>query len=327
MSLLAALALVLSACGSEGPLPRYRVASYSVPPFDQLVKVYDYDTSEPLGYKELDSRQEDGATAYDVTYQSSGYTVPAWLVIPSGRGPFPVVLYAHGYTMDRDYWLPDALAMAQDGFAGLLIDCPANRAPHDEFFSWNADSDRQGFVQYVKDLRRGIDLLQTLPEIDGSRIGLVGFSIGGWVGSILSGVENRIKAYVLSGIGAYSSDEPDRATWAGPLPVGDALAHYQRAMAVVYPVEYVGHNQGAALLFQESKADEMVSLGNIRLLFNAATGPKELRWYAGPDRQDLDSTTRYEHHQLGCQYAYWGVGCPADLPPYVDHRAWLQENV
>jgi pimeloyl-ACP methyl ester carboxylesterase len=281
-SLLAVFALVLSAC-AESQRPRYVVPSYSVPPYDELVKMYDYDTSEPLGYEVLANEPEDGATLYDITYQSSSYTVPAWLVIPDGQGPFPVVLYAHGYTFDRDYFLNDALAFAQEGFAGLLIDYPHSRPPRSEFFNWqDPQNDVEGFVQYAIDLRRGIDLLQTLPEIDADRIGYVGFSIGGWVGSILVGVEDRIVAYVLSGIGAYSSDEPDRASWAGPLPVGDALARYQEGIAVVYPVVYVGHNRGAALLFQESKGDEMVSLGNIRALFEAASGPKTLRWYAGP---------------------------------------------
>jgi len=320
--LAAALALVLSAC-NEGPRPRYVVPSYSVPPYGELVEMYEYDTSEPLGYQELGSEREDAATVYDITYQSSGFTVPAWLVIPDGQGPFPVVLYAHPFTMDRDYFRYDAFELAKEGFAGLLIDSSAVRAPNDEFFSWDAQSDIQGFVHYVIDLRRGIDLLQTLPEIDAGRIGFVGISIGGWVGSILSGVEDRIDAYVLSGIGAYSSDEPDRAGWAGPLPRGDALAEYQDAMAVVYPVEYVGHNQAGALLFQESKADEMVSLGNIRSLFQAAGGTKELRWYAGPG-EDLGMLG---HHHLACTRGYWASGCPADLPAYVDHRAWLQENV
>ncbi|MEW6059529.1 MAG: hypothetical protein AB1551_05210 [Actinomycetota bacterium] len=95
-------------------------------------------------------------------------------------------------------------------------------------------------------------------------------------------------------------------------------------MAVVYPVEYVGHNQQAALLFQESKADEMVSLGNIRALFRAAGGTKTLRWYAGPGR----CYGNLGHHHLGCQGpGNWANGCPADLPAYVDHGAWLRENL
>ncbi|MEW6059530.1 MAG: hypothetical protein AB1551_05215 [Actinomycetota bacterium] len=69
----------------------------------------------------MDSEREDGATVYDITYQSSGYTVPAWLVIPDGQGPFPVVLYAHPFTMDRDYFRYDAFELAKEGFAAGLV--------------------------------------------------------------------------------------------------------------------------------------------------------------------------------------------------------------
>jgi dienelactone hydrolase len=332
-----ASASVSTAAGSPtaSPTPEvladYDVTPYELPPLGELKGMYDYDPSEPLGYVEVGRHRERGATALDIEYKSSGCTVPAMLVVPDGQGPFPVVLYAHGYGMTRTYFLDDALALAREGYAGLLIQYPHDRKPFVQFFSWRGPSDIKGFEQYVIDLRRGLDLLQTLPEIDATRIGFVGHSIGGWVGAILSGVDDRIDAYVLTSVGSYGSAQPDRSLFAAPLPVDGALTRYQDAIAVVYPVDYVGHNRGAAFLFQASKADEIVSLGNIRALFEAAPEPRTLRWYAGPGR----SLYAYEHHHLGCEQKYWGwaatmkyyQGCPANLPAFEFHRAWLEENV
>ena len=320
----------LTASPTPGLATDYEVPRYEVPPFAELEEMYAYDTSEPLGFEELAKERQGKATVYMVEYQSSGYAVPAYLVIPDGQGPFPAVLYAHGYTMTERYYLDDAVALAQEGYAGLLIEYPHVREPGVEYFSWDARSDVEGFEQYVIDLRRGIDLLESLPGIDAGRIGFVGHSIGGWVGSILSGVEDRIDAYVLTAVGSYGSAQPEGSGFAAPLPEGDELAEYQEGMVVVYPVNYVGHSRGAVFLFQASKADEIVSLGNIQALFEAAPEPKTLRWYAGP-QQNLPL---YEHHHLGCERQYWAMatlgdyqGCPPSLPAFVFHRDWLEENV
>ena len=82
-------------------------------------------------------------------------------------------------------------------------------------------------------------------------------------------------------------------------------------------MNYVGHNRGAALLFQASRFDEWVSTGNIQALFEAAGEPKMLRWYPSG-------------HMLGCMFAFGAdsTACPnADIPNYVFHRAWLAKNV
>ncbi len=49
----------------------------------------------------------------------------------------------------------------------------------------------------VIDTRRALDWVLTHPEIDGDRVGMVGFSHGAIVGGLLSAVEPRVKAAVL----------------------------------------------------------------------------------------------------------------------------------
>jgi len=54
-------------------------------------------------------------------------------------------------------------------------------------------------IQWVKDLKRTIDYLETRPEIDSRRIAYEGMSWGGTYGLIVPAVEERLKASVLIG--------------------------------------------------------------------------------------------------------------------------------
>ena len=97
----------------------------------------------------------------DITYPSGGYDVFGKLVIPDGEGPFPAVLYAAGY----DVW--SQLLRSRDG--GLReggLRRAGDREPSGRPTS-TAPSTRpptiEGYAHYVVDLRRGVDLLGTLP--------------------------------------------------------------------------------------------------------------------------------------------------------------------
>jgi pimeloyl-ACP methyl ester carboxylesterase len=57
---------------------------------------------------------------------------------------------------------------------------------------------RDWMCQSIVDLRRGIDYLESRPDIDPDRIAVFGGSLGGWIGSILAAVEPRIKTAILS---------------------------------------------------------------------------------------------------------------------------------
>jgi hypothetical protein len=324
-----ASATVVTGSPTASPTPEYRL-DYDFPPWSVVVELFEYDTSEPLGYQVLGKNQQQGATVYDVEYQSSGYTVPAYLVIPDGTGPFPVVLYAHGGGgLRADYFLRDAVALARQGYAGLLIEAPSLREPYLPISTtWDARLDIKAGVQYAVDLRRGMDLLETLPEIDAKRIGFVGHSSGAWEGAYLVGVEDRIDAYVLQSLNGWpctgsgsktSCHVLDLYGWES-LPPQQALERYLRDTMVLNAAPYVERNEGAALLFQASKTDRFESVPTIRAVFEAASGPKMLRWYTEADA--------WGGHEFGCDpRPTYFAGCPPDLPALVFQRAWLEENV
>ena len=66
--------------------------------------------------------------------------------------------------------------------------------------------DREAYIQAVVDLRRGMDLLLARSDVDPKRLAYVGHSYGAQWGSILSGVDKRMKATVLMVGVAESAD-------------------------------------------------------------------------------------------------------------------------
>ena len=80
------------------------------------------------------------------------------------------------------------------------------------------------FVQSTVDYRRAIDYLATHPEIDTTRIGAIGYSLGGMITFYLTAVEPRIKVAVpcITALNPYGSLVADvLAPWHYVRAVGD----------------------------------------------------------------------------------------------------------
>jgi dienelactone hydrolase len=247
----------------------------SIPPtppatrYEELIHLYDTDPQAPLDAVETDVRNQGDVRISRIAYASpGGGEVAAYLVLPAGKGPFPAVLFMHGVGSPPDQFLSEAIAFAQKGVAGLLIAAPYTRRSGPKMRLTAEDLDE--FVQCVVDLRRGVDLLTSRPEVDPERIGYVGHSYGAIAGGVLSGVERRIKAYVLMAGAARWSP------WLGKM---GAAASYVDRMAVTDPGNYVGHAAPAALLLQSGRLDTTFLEQDAEALYQAASMPKELRWY------------------------------------------------
>jgi dienelactone hydrolase len=103
--------------------------------------------------------------------------LPATLVLPSGSGPFPVVIVLHGcggVSSRMDEW---AARLNGWGYAAVIVDSfgprdvPTVCAPSNQHLV--TANDRAG------DVLSTAVYLRSLPEIDGNRIGVLGLSHGG----------------------------------------------------------------------------------------------------------------------------------------------------
>jgi pimeloyl-ACP methyl ester carboxylesterase len=123
---------------------------------------------------------------------SRGLRLAGTLLTPATAGPHPVVIFAHGWgssqASPRNRNAAEALVAA--GFAALLFDFTG----HGESEGTEADST---IDQQVDDLGAAIGVVETLDEVDSSRVGVVGASSGAAVALLRAARDPRIRALVL----------------------------------------------------------------------------------------------------------------------------------
>jgi len=255
--------------------------------------VFNYDPALPLRFEEYASAEKDGYTVKDVSYASPyGGNVPAYLVVPNGRGPFPAVVFMHPGQGNRQTFLAEAESLASKGVLSLLIDAPFLRreVPTDlseeQKLAGIVETvvDIQTYIQTVVDLRRGIDLLSSFDHVDVQRMMYVGHSLGATWGGVLAGVEKRVKGYaLLAGFSSVSewhqmSEHPLAALIRHYLPK-ERFADFISKLAPLDSVHYVKNAAPAALFFQFADHDEFVSKHQAETFFAVASSPKDRRWY------------------------------------------------
>lgn len=167
---------------------------------------FEYDRSALLNVKELSIQDRGGVTVHDITYASPrGGLVPAYLVVPNGKGKFAGIVWGHWMmpnspTANRSEFLAEAIALAPGGVVSILIDTPYVRPGFkedpDPFSSQGPDV----VAQQVVDLRRAADLLLARDDVDPKRIGYVGHSFDANCGAILDAVDKRFTTFVFMGL-------------------------------------------------------------------------------------------------------------------------------
>ena len=256
--------LVASGAAAASPFPA------------RLAGLYAYDRTRPLGAREAGTQARSGVTIHDLTFASPVRgRVPAYVVVPAGRGPFPAVLMQPGSNGDRDAVLEDLVTLARRGVVGMTITPPQIRPDGPLPHRCVAAKDNATFVQYVVEARRALDVLAVRPDVDPHRIAYSGFSLGSQVGAVLSAVDPRLTAVVLqSGVAHATAYAPIFCPTLTPA----RLAAYQKGTAIVDPIRYVPYAAPTPLLIQNGRHDS-IGLANMRALRLAASRPKTAQWF------------------------------------------------
>jgi dienelactone hydrolase len=195
-----------------------------------------------------------------------GGRVSAYLVEPRGTGPHPAVIYMHGAGRDRAELLPFAVALADRGFVALTLSSQDSGTPKTGVAG--VRQFRDAYVRDVVNVRRAVDVLRARDDVRDDALGYVGFSYGGILGAIVAGVEHRIRAFDLMSAGAAQN-----ATAQGSKTV-------RALIASIDPARYVGRAAPSHLFFQAGKYDEVVRPEQLRHMYELASEPKRIRWYA-----------------------------------------------
>ena len=190
-------------------------------------------------------------------------TVTGFLFLPDMPGPHPVMLVEHE-------WLPTTLAtefeqsasLAKAGIAAFLIIQPYsyNRRPLPriegvELLSGDVPQMVGALRQAVLDARRAFDWLEKRPDIDPTRMGVSGISLGGVLAPLIAGVDRRARTLVTIVGGVDVSDVVfDSFITSGLHPAllyhGVTFDSLKRDMAPVEPANWLhGFDPSNALLF------------------------------------------------------------------------------
>jgi dipeptidyl aminopeptidase/acylaminoacyl peptidase len=142
-----------------------------------------------------------------VTYASEPDSrVPAYLLIPKdvlqGKKKVPVVLCLHGTDNFIGHGTVVGLGTRPNrGYVTLAPNYPllAKYQPHLKKLGWES-----GTLKAVWDNMRGLDLLESLPYVDGSKMGAIGHSLGGHNSVYTAVFGDRLQVVVSScGLDSY----------------------------------------------------------------------------------------------------------------------------
>lgn len=187
--------------------------------------------------------------------------VPALYLRPHGDGPHPAALLLHGFgNAHKDAMMRRfGQRLAERGVASLALDAPRHgerRTPE----NWPPGDVTTAFVEVLltglQEWRQAVGWLLTRPEVDARRVGLIGYSLGGMMGCILAGEDERIQtaAFCVTGDGAGTGHGPSRyVRWISPRPA----------------------------LFVNATEDAVIPREAAEELHAAAGEPKTVRWVTG----------------------------------------------
>jgi dienelactone hydrolase len=169
-------------------------------------QMYEYDRT-PLAAKVVETVDE-GDWTRELVRMNAAYASDSLLVylyLPKrGVKPYPAVVYFPGSSAIRD--APQNLQVRAIDFiikSGRAVLYPVYKGTYQRSDSLDTDVEdtsnfyRDHVVMWAKDLRRGVDYLETRPEVATGHLAYYGLSWGGAMGGLLPAVEPRIKVSAL----------------------------------------------------------------------------------------------------------------------------------
>jgi uncharacterized protein len=217
-------------------------------------------------------------TAEEVTFASNGdgVRISGWF-FKAGLQPAPAVVLCHGIWTGRRECLPLALKFNTAGYNVLCFDFRAHGLSDGRFTSvgHHETNDVIGAVRYLKQR----------PEVDPSRIGVVGFSMG--AAATIQAAARCDDIAVVVADSAYASFV-DAAKYSFRLVT--RVPHFPIAnLAILWakwivnvdaeqlrPVDAIGRIAPRPILLTHGVLDEIVPVRHAYTLFQAALEPKEL---------------------------------------------------
>lgn len=298
------------------------------------LSTFAYDARLPLEPRDSLRERIDGIEVRALSYNSpKGGRVTGLLLLPGTSGKHPAMIVGHGAPGNSTGYatVTTALAMAKSGAVVVVPDAPFARREEQPLTFSTQDSLDQ--VQFIVDLRRGVDYLLARGDVDAARIGYIGNSFGAATGALFAGVEPRLRAVVLRvGDGGWVShftepcDSSARGVasvtgckrYIGPLAElePEERDRWIDAVLPLEPIRFIGQSR-AAMLLQNGRQDPLVPPADGTRLKEAAPAGSIHEWYESGHRlpnEALLAGLRFLDKQLGL------------TAPDVAFEAWLAQR-
>jgi dienelactone hydrolase len=272
-----ALCALLGGCGSS--------AAPHPPPSGASPRLtFDYDAALPLQYVDRGriNRRTDPIVIDDVSFRSGRQRIEGYLVLPPSRVRRPAVVVVHGSGGDRGELLEPARWLAARNVVTLTITEPSTSSPARPAGGAAAvlEQIKARQIRDVVAVRRAVDVLQSLSQVDPERIGYLGWSAGARTGTLVAASEPRVKAFVLLSAGAapiaaYVANAPPSLRLAARLVLGS-----------LDPIRYIAMARPGSVLLENGTKDEIGPHAALLNVVHAAPSGTTVRWYDAPHELD-----------------------------------------
>ena len=201
-----------------------------------------------------------------------------WLTPSAPKAP--TVLLLHGFSSSKERMAHSmGRALQALGVASLAMDLP---------FHGERDGDRDlaalknplalvgAWKAAIAESRAAVTWLSEQRETDAGRMGVVGYSLGGFLALMAAADDERLRVVALAAAG----DLPDRTPYASLV------------RGLVNPLRAAKRLDGRPLLLVNGRHDTTTRPEQAERLFEAAEEPKTMQWYAGGHWPPQSAITR-----------------------------------
>ncbi len=281
------LALLLGCLRAFAPSA---AASAAAPTWDQLKAYYDYDRTAPLQAQVQPLAGSGPFIGETIHFRSANeQLVPATLCRPQNVAKPPVIICLHGLGGDgKSFATVLGSFLCPAGVAVIAIDAQYHgerKVAGKAMFSADLATSVAAFRQTIIDNRRALDYLATREDLDATRLGLLGASMGGIMGTVLTAVDQRVhSAFLVVGggdlVGLFLASMHPAADDVRKALQG--MAEQARpALAYIEPTNFAAHISPRPLQMLNGNDDQIMPKACAQALYDAARDPKRIVWYNG----------------------------------------------
>ena len=210
-------------------------------------------------------------------------TVHAEYFRPKTAGKHPAVIVLDILQGNQLVARSQALWLAQHDVAALVVYMayygPRREGSKERMLSPDVEKSVANVRQTVLDCRRATAWLAARPEVDGDRLGVLGTSLGSFIGGVVAAAEPKLSraCLLLGGGGLVDSfaEHPKVGLAVQALAVlGLTRAKLKAIIDPVDPITYAGVLKGKKLLLVAASRDDVVPPAAMTRLWEATAKPK-----------------------------------------------------